>query len=139
MLADFDFYPASSSVPVVSDRMKEALLSVCQFGEIAFHPCFINGWLDERMTAWNFFPLHRLEMVNRERSIIRRDDYIPNHIDFTDHLVLVPNCLRSLNIARMAECGPKLFVSDKFKATVEACNGLGAKFVRPKEVVIGFP
>jgi hypothetical protein len=131
-LQSYGYYPCSRDAPIVNMEMKELILSVCNQGEVGFHPCEVYTRSGRRLDAWNLYPLHKRRCIDHEQSDIRWEGGDAGHNDanikFAKKVILRTGCLDGLDMARLQEDVTWIVLSDRLKRAIEDVNSKGIRF-----------
>jgi hypothetical protein len=124
--------PTTGSAPVVAPEMANVINGITGLGEVQFYPVQIVCH-DGVVEGYSFvIPLHRYVCVEIEKSDIT--DWMVPGVSALEYrsLVLKPDCLGSLNIAR-DDVTSRIVVSDAFREALLQTKDKGLAFIRPEE------
>lgn len=129
-LEPYDVYPNNANVPIVSNRLKNAIEMLCPH-DVAFLKALITAKNNEYLDCWCLIPLIRRECVDTENSEVARWwSTGPKAAMTFDRAVLHSGCMQGNHIVRDNVYRTTLFVSDELKKVIDAVNAYGLLFLR---------
>ncbi len=137
-LTPYDIYPGKMAVPIVSDRLRELVETVCSEAEIGFYPCAIVTKSKQRALAWAMYPRLCAWCIDRERSDI--DWFVPDlkpdevSIKRAKRIEFTRDCMPGLNIIRLREKRDLVLVSPFLRSAIGSFNGRGVSFLSASEL-----
>jgi hypothetical protein len=137
---NLDYLPGSTSLPVVSSRMRDVLENICSQSEIEFHPCEVRFPSGLVKKYWNFCPLIEKRFIDESQT---------NASWWTNDLAPFEKTIRRAkgvvllqkgdagNVFRLGEYASSIVISDYVREKILESRFLGFRCILPSEVELG--